>query len=225
MGSLGSTKLPYWQVNVPEAERTDECPEYLRGLSPKDEGIIGTPDAEYRPLTWAEVRQLVASNRLDLFRRWPTALRRYRQYTWQLARDHGSVMNFVLARRLGWAAPVEPTPGARPFEREDDLKILWNDWPYGIDERIVHLVVWTKFGLEEDPATTDLTDEARAEIDAYVRRTFGSRVPEGDYIWFKNWSSLKSVHAVEHFHVMLYDPDPAFIDEITNGDVPLCKKV
>jgi len=38
--------------------------------------------------------------------------------------------------------------------------------------------------------------------------------------WFKNWKSLKSVHAVEHFHVMLYDPDMAFIHEITNGDVP-----
>lgn len=45
------------------------------------------------------------------------------------------------------------------------------------------------------------------------------------YIWFKNWRSLKSVQAVEHFHVMLFDPDPSFIDEITNGDVPLCRKV
>lgn len=47
----------------------------------------------------------------------------------------------------------------------------------------------------------------------------------GQYTWFKNWSSLKSIHAVEHFHVMLFDPDPDFIDEITHGDVPLCRKV
>jgi hypothetical protein len=39
-------------------------------------------------------------------------------------------------------------------------------------------------------------------------------------IWFKNWKSLKSVHAVEHFHVMLYDPDMAFVAEITGGHVP-----
>ena len=44
-------------------------------------------------------------------------------------------------------------------------------------------------------------------------------------IWFKNWRSLKSVHAVEHFHVMLFDPDPEFVREITNGDVPLSQKV
>lgn len=43
-------------------------------------------------------------------------------------------------------------------------------------------------------------------------------------VWFRNWRSLKSVRAVEHFHVMLYDPDPAFVKEITKGDVPLCEK-
>jgi hypothetical protein len=43
-------------------------------------------------------------------------------------------------------------------------------------------------------------------------------------IWFKNWASLKSVKSVEHFHVMLFDPDPEFVKEITNGDVPLCEK-
>lgn len=47
---------------------------------------------------------------------------------------------------------------------------------------------------------------------------------EWQVLWFKNWKSLKSVHAVEHFHVMLYDPDPQFLKEITNGDVPMCAK-
>ena len=59
----------------------------------------------------------------------------------------------------------------------DDIKILYNDWPYGIDKGIVHLVVWTKFVLEDDPETDDLTPKMRKEIDEYVNRTFGSRVP------------------------------------------------
>lgn len=42
-------------------------------------------------------------------------------------------------------------------------------------------------------------------------------------IWFKNWASLKSVKSVEHFHVMLFDPDPEVVREITNGDVPRCE--
>ena len=44
-------------------------------------------------------------------------------------------------------------------------------------------------------------------------------------IWFKNWAKLKSVHALEHFHVMLFDPDPAFVDRITGGDIPLSKRI
>jgi hypothetical protein len=43
-------------------------------------------------------------------------------------------------------------------------------------------------------------------------------------IWFKNPISLRSVRAVEHFHVMLYDPHPAFVEEITHGDVPMSQK-
>jgi hypothetical protein len=32
------------------------------------------------------------------------------------------------------------------------------------------------------------------------------------------------VHAVEHFHVMLYKPDDEFVREITGGDVPMTDK-
>lgn len=59
----------------------------------------------------------------------------------------------------------------------DDVKILYNDWPYGVDKDIVHLVVWTKFALEDDPATDDLTPKGRKEIDDYVQETFCSRMP------------------------------------------------
>jgi hypothetical protein len=106
----------------------------------------------------------------------------------------------------------------------DDVKILYNDWPYGIDAKIVHLVVWTKFELDEDAATGLSTPESHAQIGAFVEATFGARVRDEHIVWFKNWRSLKSVHAVEHFHVMLYDPDPAFIEEITGGDVPMTAK-
>jgi hypothetical protein len=103
--------------------------------------------------------------------------------------------------------------------------VLYNDWPYGVDEKVVHLVIWTKFPLDEIPGTDDLTPGARRGIEDYVQRTFCSRVRREHVIWFKNWTSLKSVHAVEHFHVMLYDPDPAFVKFITNGDAPLASLV
>ena len=43
----------------------------------------------------------------------------------------------------------------------------------------------------------------------------------GKVIWFKNWAKLKSIHAMEHFHVMMKDPDMEFIKEITKGDKPV----
>lgn len=141
----------------------------------------------------------------------------------------------------------------------DDIKIIYNDWPYGIDKSIVHLCVWTKFPLDVDEADPngDLTPEMRAKIDGYVERTFGSRVAAENVsyhslflvprlclfvcsclydsvvkcwgshtdclwkiIWFKNWAKLKSIHSMEHFHVMMKDPDMDFIGEITKGDSP-----
>lgn len=83
-------------------------------------------------------------------------------------------MEFVLQKRLGWELPIQAE--GKPFEKQGDVKVLWNDWPYGIDERIVHLVVWTKFELEDDPATDDLMEQARKEIDDYVDEVFGRRI-------------------------------------------------
>lgn len=86
----------------------------------------------------------------------------------------------------------------------------------------MHLIVWTKFELEDDPETGMATPESRQEIAEYVQKTFTSKVK--DIVWFKNWKSLKSVLAVEHFHVMLYKPDPDFLNEVTHGDVPMTEK-
>lgn len=65
----------------------------------------------------------------------------------------------------------------------DDLKILYNDWPYGVEKGIVHLVVWTKFALEDDPETGDMTAKSRQEIDDYVQKTFCSRVSPENVGW------------------------------------------
>ena len=108
----------------------------------------------------------------------------------------------------------------------DDYTILRNDWPYGVDSHIVHLVVWAKFTLPCTPATDDLTPATRAAVDAFVRRTFG-RDGDGNgdgngngdetrqVIWFVNGAALKSVGAIEHVHVMLWDPDPEFVRSVS----------
>lgn len=79
------------------------------------------------------------------------------------------------------------------FEDPSNWKILYNDWPYGIEEKIVHLVVWTKFELEEDPESPigDLTEEARREIEAFVEEKFvrAGGMPKDDVSAFFNFAS------------------------------------
>jgi hypothetical protein len=171
-----SQSLPYWQMNLPPNQRPTTCPPYLANCNEKDIGILSTPDSEYHILTWPEVRTIIANNRLDLFQRVPSDLRRYLAYNWQIKQEYGSVMQFVLSEKLGWQVPVKAE--APPFKSKNDVQVRWNDWPYGIDEKIVHLVVWTKFDLEDDPETDDLTDRARKEINDYVKETFCKRVKD-----------------------------------------------
>ncbi|KAJ5693143.1 hypothetical protein N7462_002566 [Penicillium macrosclerotiorum] len=221
--------LPYWLVNVPPSQWTAECPAFLRDQSPKNIQCLATPDAHYQRQNWemASLCRVLGTNRIDRFQRVPSGLRKYLAYMAQIKAEYGSVMRFVLQERLGWGdgSPEGFQPRGRPFEFAEDMRVLYNDWPYGVDTDIVHLVVWTKFEFADDPATGDLTAEAREAIEQYVQRTFCSRVAPAQVVWFRNWKSLKSVHAVEHFHVMLYRPDLAFVREITHGDVPLIDRV
>ncbi|PGH08691.1 hypothetical protein AJ80_07812 [Polytolypa hystricis UAMH7299] len=215
--------LPYWLVNIPRDQWPSTCPEYLLNLPQKTIEVLSRRDEEYKRHSWEEAKKLVDSNQIHLFQRFPSEFRKYLEYTAKIKSTYGSVLKFVVSERLGWGEDDLKPTGARPFEHPNDLKIVYNDWPYAIDTDIVHLVVWTKFELEDDPATDDLTPQARREIDDWVQRTFRSKIPAENVIWFKNWKSLKSIHSIEHFHVMLRQPDMEVVKEITNGDVPFLR--
>jgi len=94
----------WWNTNLPPHDHTPACPPYLTYAltHPKERANLSTLDADFKRLTWPEVRAHVAANRLDQFTRVPSELRRYRQYTEKLVREYGSVMRFVLDERLGW---------------------------------------------------------------------------------------------------------------------------
>lgn len=142
---------------------------------------------------------LKGTNQLDRFKRLPSDIRKYLAYTARLKREYGSVVNFIIERRLQWTdrRPKDINPFDNPHtgrlsyltplnwncffaesSHQDDIKILYNDWPYGIDEKIIHLVVWTKFELDDGPNGDDLAPLVRQKIDDYVNRTFRARVPE-----------------------------------------------
>ncbi|KAK5130550.1 hypothetical protein LTR08_001930 [Meristemomyces frigidus] len=216
-----TTTTPFWNTNLPPPLHTPTCPPYLLYAlqNPKDRAILATPDALCPRHTWPQVQRLIATNRLDSFRRVPSELRRYRQLTAEIVAEHGSVRAFIVKERLGWEG-TEGGSGGGMFECEADFKILPNDSPYALAPCITHLVVWTKFPLPCNPGTAgteDLTPAARAHISAFVDKTFVRDCGEGNVVWFMNWRSLKSVHAVEHFHVMLFEAPEGFVGGVTGG--------
>ena len=98
-------------------------------------------------------------------------------------------MDFIINQRLQWP---NLTPTGPPFSTADDMKVLYNDWPYGIDSRIVHLVVWVKFEIKDDPDTGFLTPEANDQIQRYVDETFSSQMnPEHVCVSFEMTSYSK----------------------------------
>ena len=167
----------------------------------------------------------VGINRIDLFQRTPSDLKRYVEFVHYLKKTFGSVLHFIQHERLQWSS-TQPS-GEAAFDNPTDYKVLYNDWPYGIDLDIVHLVVWTKFELQDDITTGDLHQESRAAIEAFVEKTFCGEggVLRDNLVWFKNGKSLKSVHALEHFHVMLYKPDRECLRRITGGDISMAEKL
>lgn len=122
-----SSGVAFWNVNIPEAEWTDECPEYLEYAfkDHKDRAVLLTLDPDYHRQTWDDVQRLIYGNRLDLFKRVPSQLRLYRAYCHKLVKEYGSIMNFVLKERLHWEdlnfspSPPFANPGTPTFDACD----------------------------------------------------------------------------------------------------------
>lgn len=170
----------YWNVNVPKEDQTADCPDFLKGVDASDQKILSTSDADYRFIAWSEVKEIISDGRIGDFKRKPSNLRRYFAFLRDVRSQYGSVMNFVLSQRLNWTEPI--VASGLPFINPSDLKILYNDWPYGLEAGIVHLVVWTKFDLPDDPFTGELADETRKMIDQYVAQTFCAHIPTDQVI-------------------------------------------
>ncbi|KAK5047785.1 hypothetical protein LTR84_006450 [Exophiala bonariae] len=192
----------WWNINIPESQWTPECPEFLVGQTAKNIGILSrNPDEDRRRFNWEEVQEFAKTNRIHHFERSASALRAYLEYMHHLKKTYGSVLAFIQHQRLHWDEIVPSSD--KHFSNPADFKVLYNDWPYHIDEDITHLIVWTKWQMDDEPATEEPTAETRREIEEFIVKTFCEpnagvtrRIERDRIVWFKNWKSLKSVHAL-----------------------------
>ena len=102
-----------------------------------------------------------------------------------------------------------------------------NDWPYGLDKGIRHVVVWLKTRLETEPPKGELTTSGRALVEEFIQQQFMKPVADltgssDNVMWFKNPVALQSVPGLEHVHVLLRNVPDNFIEErYTKGQQPL----
>lgn len=138
------------------------------------------------------------------------------------------MLPYICSERLRWETVdgVVPFANPIPFADERDYAVRVNDWPYGLAPEIRHLVVWLKTPFEVD-AEGKLTAQSWTAIDEFVTRTFraelegdGHALPVGDrLLWFKNWTALQSVRALEHFHVMIRGVSDEVVLRWTRGHI------
>ncbi|CAF9928508.1 MAG: hypothetical protein HETSPECPRED_006867 [Heterodermia speciosa] len=198
-------------------------------LTETDRQNLAQGDAHFKPLTWDDLREIIARNDLSILKRKPSDLIRYIAWTNSTKAAYGSITNFILQERLHWVplpsssdetGPLFVTESDAPFISSNDYQILPNDWPYGMEPGISHLVVWLKTRLAVEGEEGQLTAESRALVDGFVKKVFEERLAQhglsGDRIlWFKNWVGLQSVRGVEHVHVLVRQVPRAILGEWT----------
>lgn len=140
------------------------------------------------------------------------------KWTAEVKIEYGSMMNYILVKRLPqeWGQPPFTPLSHVPFGDSGDYKVLLNDWPYGLDPGITHIVVWTRTLIPTDEDQGDLTPDSRKLIETFVKEYFvDSLGPGGEdkVMWFKNWVALQSVRALEHFHVLVRDVDDDILEK------------
>lgn len=153
------------------------------------------------------------SNQLEELKRRPSDLRRYLAWSHNIKQQYGGITNFVIQERLKWrplsneGTPLFAHHSEVAFADRRDFAVLVNDWPYGFDQGIVHLLVWTKTRIPVDDVRGDVTPASRKIIVEFIERFFVRDLERRweQVMWFKNWVSLQSVRGVDHVHVLVRD--------------------
>lgn len=130
----------------------------------------------------------------------------------------------MIAERLRWIplrrdeAPLQfAFESSVPFQDHRDYAVLLNDWPYGVDHGIVHLIAWTKVPIPVSAESGDLAEESRRLVHDFVERFFVRHVEGGwgQVLWFKNWSGLQSVRGVDHVHILVRGASQVLLEQWT----------
>jgi hypothetical protein len=52
--------VPYWNVNVPPAQQTEECPDFLVNCTAPDRKSLSVPDEQFHRMSWEDVKEVIS---------------------------------------------------------------------------------------------------------------------------------------------------------------------
>ncbi|KAG8751743.1 hypothetical protein FRC14_007635 [Serendipita sp. 396] len=116
----------------------------------------------YPPLyTFPQLKGFIESGDLGLLKRHPDFQKRYNTWCDAVKEEYGTLVEYLLHVRLGWAEDVKPkptyansatpsataTPNPMVFRAdlpEEYIKVIPNDWPYSVPLDVSHFVIWSR---------------------------------------------------------------------------------
>ncbi|KAJ6021478.1 hypothetical protein N7540_006982 [Penicillium herquei] len=212
-----------WRLNPAVIDAFIQNPPFE--LNETDKAVLRAPEEDFPLHTWEEMKEIIAGRDMSLLRRTPSDLFNYIRWTLETQRQYESVLDFIIKNRLPWepecheSGPVFPYSNPTPFTDLSDFCIRRNDWPYAMEEGMVHLVAWSKTPI----ATDDHGDPSSASCKAitdFIDRMFSEHVMRGkcagdNLQWFRNRTKWQSVRSLDHIHLVLRDVDETFVTGIT----------
>eukprot|EP01120_Amphizonella_sp_Union-15-10_P017443 TRINITY_DN967_c0_g1_i2.p1 TRINITY_DN967_c0_g1~~TRINITY_DN967_c0_g1_i2.p1 ORF type:complete len:175 (-),score=26.34 TRINITY_DN967_c0_g1_i2:176-700(-) len=140
-----------------------------------------------RNLTWNELHQIIAQDRLELLGRLKEGRTIYLNSSERIKQEWATVGDFILNREFNF--PSENVSGKKrvtfPEEIPEIINFRVNDYRYAVEDSIEHHLIWSTVPLTEDKIKQILEKE---------------RVGY-EYLFFVNPPNLQSVKNVHHVHV------------------------
>ena len=176
-------------------------------------------------LSWDQICGFIASGALERLHRTFQVTARYQEYRKQLSLENTTVADAILDRKLCWdrteLASLDPrtTP---PLSSTQLYKLLKNDFPYDLDPRAHHLVLWSKIyiPLYPHPNSREMDPTVRDLIQSFLEANL-ALYNIHKFTWFINYPHLQSVKTLSHIHILIFTEDTKVIDEILKKGFPI----
>ncbi|KAJ2825346.1 hypothetical protein IWW50_002890 [Coemansia erecta] len=147
------------------------------------------------PVPWTQFKQLVDAENLEPLGRSFAMQVTYEQHIIQMARQYGSVANYLIDHALADLIAETKAPGFDPKSAlaASDFVFRANDFPYYLGDGVEHWVMWCKKKLQPGYAASAAAVEA-------IESRFGH---SAEWRYFVNPVRRQSVPQLSHAHVFI----------------------